>query len=199
MSKPKMTKNGLRSEEILLKQLNMYLPTLRQKKNLLQAQVNIVKNKIAKLFLDLENIKRSVLDFCFLLSSKNEIDLIKFVNVNSVQKSYENIAGVEIPQFERVIFSDQTYDLFNTPIWFDSAIEKIKYMTIESEKIKVEEEKKRAIEKELKDVSIRVNLFEKILIPKTLNHIKKIKIFLQDQELASISRAKIAKMKKERI
>ena len=54
-------------------------------------------------------------------------------------------------------------------------------------------EKKAALEKELREVSIRVNLFEKILIPRALSNIKKIKVFLGDQQLAAVSQAKVAK------
>jgi len=42
-----------------------------------------------------------------------------------------------------------------------------------------------------------VNLFEKILIPRAKKNIKKIKVFLGDQELAAVSRAKVAKNKIE--
>ena len=56
-------------------------------------------------------------------------------------------------------------------------------------------EKKRLLEQELREVSIRVNLFEKIMIPRTLQNIKKIKVFLGDQQLAAISQAKVAKRK----
>jgi len=192
----KMTKNGLRAQQHLLKQLQTYLPTLQLKKSLLLSQVMIVKNRISRLIEEYQKREKDVFDFCFLLTSKYDLDPLEFVQVKHIQKSYENIAGVEIPNFEKVIFSEPTYDLFDTPIWFDSAIEKIKHMITAKEKIFVEEEKKRSLEKELKDVSIRVNLFEKILIPRTLSYIKKIKIFLGDQELAAISQAKVAKLKK---
>ena len=46
-------------------------------------------------------------------------------------------------------------------------------------------------------MSIRVNLFEKILIPRALRNIKKIKVFLGDQQLAAVSQAKVAKAKIE--
>ncbi|HEY5259666.1 MAG TPA: V-type ATP synthase subunit D, partial [Rhabdochlamydiaceae bacterium] len=49
--------------------------------------------------------------------------------------------------------------------------------------------------KELRDVSIRVNLFEKILIPRAQGNIRKIKIFLGDQQLAAVCQAKVAKQK----
>ena len=59
------------------------------------------------------------------------------------------------------------------------------------------EEKKRSLEKELRDVSIRVNLFEKVLIPRCREAVKKIKVFLGDQELAAVAQAKVAKQKIE--
>jgi V/A-type H+-transporting ATPase subunit D len=195
----KMTKNGLRDQQHLLEQLEKYLPTLQLKKSLLQTQLILIKNRIERLVEDYDKRKQEVENFSYLLTIKYQLDPLVFVEIKHVQKSYENIAGIEIPNFERVIFHEQSYDLFDTPSWFDVAIEKLQHMIVAKEKISAEEEKKRSLEKELKDVSIRVNLFEKILIPRTLSNIKKIKIFLGDQELAAISQAKIAKMKKAKI
>ena len=191
-----MTKNGLRDKQHLLRQLQTYLPTLKLKKSLLQTQVMLIKNRIQRLIEDHTKRKDEILNFCFLFTSKYEFDPLEYVQIEHIQKSYENIAGVELPNFEKVIFKDLSYDLFDTPIWFDEATSQIQQMITAKEKISIEKEKKRSLEKELKDVSIRVNLFEKILIPRTLAHIKKIKIFLNDQELAAISQAKVAKLKK---
>ena len=63
------------------------------------------------------------------------------------------------------------------------------------ERVQVAKQKKQVLERELKEVSIRVNLFEKILIPRARGNIRKIKIFLNDQQLAAVSQAKIAKKK----
>ncbi len=51
------------------------------------------------------------------------------------------------------------------------------------------------LEKELREVSIRVNLFEKIMIPRTKANIKKVKIFLGDMQLAAVAQAKVSKRK----
>jgi V/A-type H+-transporting ATPase subunit D len=40
-----------------------------------------------------------------------------------------------------------------------------------------------------------VNLFEKILIPRSQENIKKIRVFLGDQQLAAVAQAKVAKRK----
>jgi V/A-type H+/Na+-transporting ATPase subunit D len=196
MTKVKMTKNSLRDKQHLLHQLKTYLPTLQLKKSLLQTQIVLIKNRIKRLKQDFLDQKQIALEFCDLLTSKYGIDLIEFVEIKHVQKSYENIAGIELANLEKIIFTDSTYDLFDSPVWFDDALFKLKHLILTKEKIQIEEEKKRSLQKELKDVSIRVNLFEKILIPRTEEYIKKINIFLSDQELAMISQAKIAKLKK---
>jgi V/A-type H+/Na+-transporting ATPase subunit D len=47
----------------------------------------------------------------------------------------------------------------------------------------------------VKKVTQRVNLFEKVLIPRTQAHIRKIQIFLGDAERAGVVTAKLAKAK----
>ena len=195
MSDVKLTKTDLRQQQIKLTQLKEYLPTLRLKKSLLQVEVNLTKIKIDKLTSEKDNVKEEVLRFGSLLTEKSGIDPLDYVQVDHVIKHYENIAGVEIPIFERVVFPKEEYSLFDTPIWIDTAIEKMKKLVTLKENIFVEEEKKRALQKELNEVSIRVNLFEKVLIPRAESNIKKIKIFLGDQELAAVAQAKVAKTK----
>ena len=46
---------------------------------------------------------------------------------------------------------------------------------------------------ELRVTSQRVNLFEKVKIPEAIEGIRKIKIFLGDQQTAAVVRGKIAK------
>ncbi|MBA1331492.1 ATP synthase subunit D, partial [Candidatus Endoriftia persephone str. Guaymas] len=40
------------------------------------------------------------------------------------------------------------------------------------------------------------NLFDKVLIPRTHQHIRQIRIYLADEERAAVVRAKLAKRKK---
>jgi V/A-type H+-transporting ATPase subunit D len=195
MAKIRFTKNALREEQKRLNQLESYLPTLQLKKKLLQVQVTNTEMRIKELLRELEKQRSDVEEFSHLLTDKTNSDILKYVEIEHVEKSYENIAGVEIPEFESVSFRDESYFLFDTPIWMDVVLEKLRDLVSKRQNIFVEEEKKRALLKELKEVSIRVNLFEKILIPRALQNIKKIKIFLGDQELAAVSQAKVAKKK----
>ncbi|MDN3507967.1 MAG: V-type ATP synthase subunit D, partial [Simkaniaceae bacterium] len=84
---------------------------------------------------------------------------------------------------------------FDTPLWFDDVKRQLRAFKTGEEKVAVAKARKEALEAELRDVSIRVNLFEKIIIPRTQANIKKIKVFLGDQQLAAVAQAKIAKRK----
>ncbi len=197
MANIKLTKMGLRDEEAKLKQLKTYLPTLRLKKFMLQVEINNALQEILQCQKKRDEAKKEVDAFASLLDECYERSVRLFCQVQHVEKFYENIAGVELPIFEKVTFRFSPFFLFDTPAWMDGAIEKLRHLITQREMLSVFEEKRRALEKELRDVSIRVNLFEKILIPRILENIKKVKIFLGDQELAAISRAKVAKKKIE--
>ncbi len=195
MTTLKLTKNELRIQQTKLTQLQRYLPTLQLKKAMLQFEVINVQMEIVSLKEKMDEHRAKVAEFSPLLLEKVDCDLSIYCDVQHVKKRYENIAGVEIPIFEKVVFRDGDYFLFDTPVWTESATRLIRELVTSREKILVAHEKKRALEKELREVSIRVNLFEKILIPRSIENIKKIRIFLGDQQLAAVAQAKVAKMK----
>lgn len=195
MAEVKFTKTELRAQQVKLDRLQKYLPTLQLKKAMLQVEVNQAQSEIEGLIAEFAVSQEKVGKYSPLLTEHSATDLFSAVKIHEVQTTTENIAGVEIPNFGRVVFEPATYSLFDTPVWFESAILGIKELISIREKIKVAEAKKRALEKELREVSIRVNLFEKILIPRAQENIKKIKIFLGDLQLAAVSQAKVAKKK----
>jgi V/A-type H+-transporting ATPase subunit D len=195
MATLKLTKNELRDQQRRLSLFQNYLPTLQLKKAMLQFEVSQAQLEITELEIAFEKAKATVARFSSLLNDKLSVDVMDLAEVVHVKKRYENIAGVEIPIFENVLFKESTYFLFDTPAWTERAVELSQNLVIAREKVAVAEEKKRALENELREVSIRVNLFEKILIPRAQSNIKKIRIFLGDQQLAAVAQAKVAKIK----
>ncbi len=162
----------------------------------------MLQAEVSQALLEIETLKEAYLEekdksahFKLLLTDPNSAYLIRGTSVTEVKKKYENIAGIDIPHFENVVFDPADYTLFDTPLWLDSALAKLRHLVIAREKVLVAKEKKERLEKELREVSIRVNLFEKVMIPRTQGNIKKIKVFLGDQELAAIAQAKVAKNK----
>ncbi len=191
----KLTKNELRTQQTRLAQFERYLPTLQLKKAMLQFEVSLVLLELTKLKEDFEFMRSKVERFSPFLKEKVAVDLLQYTDILHVKKQYENIAGVEIPIFEKIVFREPEYFLFDTPAWTDQATLMLREMVTAREKVNIGEEKRRALEKELREVSIRVNLFEKILIPRAESNIKKIRIFLGDQQLAAVAQAKVAKAK----
>ncbi len=193
--KLQFTKGALRSEELRFQQLQRYLPTLKLKKMLLQSEIDICNLNLKKMQKEFVKARLFADEVGLLLTSNSEESPVPFAEVKHVQKKYENIAGLEVPIFENVIFQDAEYALFDTPVWFDEVLSILKKVIIVHQKIVIEEERKKALAKELNDVSIRVNLFEKILIPRSEQNIRKIKIFLDDTQLSALAQAKVAKEK----
>lgn len=191
----RLTKTELRVQQIRLNQLEKYLPTLQLKKTLLQMEVNLAQQEIEGLRLEYQTQKKIVTGYAPLFSDREASDLFPAVKVVEVRQHVENIAGLDIPVLDQVVFQDSKHFLFDSPVWLDAAMQGLRKLIVLREKIRIAEEKKKALEKELREVSIRVNLFEKILIPRAYGNIRKIRIFLGDQQLAAVCQAKVAKRK----
>ncbi len=195
MDQIKLTKTELRVQQVKLAQLQKYLPTLQLKKAMLQAEIDQAQAEIDTLSGSYRVEEAKVNDFSALFSDRSSSTFLSSVTLAEVIVSHENIAGVDIPLFKEAVFKPSDYSLFDTPVWYESAIEGVKRLLTLKEQIKVGEMKKNALAKELREVSIRVNLFEKIMIPRAKENIKRIKIFLGDQQLAAVSQAKVSKNK----
>ena len=85
------------------------------------------------------------------------------------------------------------YDLVDSPLWLDAAIERMRGMLLLDLEIRVLDEQRRRLEAELRTTTQRVNLFEKVKIPETKQDIKRIRVYLGDQQTAAVVRGKIAK------
>jgi len=92
-------------------------------------------------------------------------------------------------------FTLDDYDLFTKPLWVDRALDRLRAMLSLDLEIKVLDEQVKRLAEELRITTQRVNLFEKVKIPETSENIRKIRIYLGDQQTAQVVRGKIAKRK----
>jgi V/A-type H+/Na+-transporting ATPase subunit D len=190
----RLTKAELRAQTVKLVQLMKYLPTLQLKKALLQAEVFNAQQELEILIGRVEEQRLAVERMEPLLGAAGEFDP-EIIQVEEVHKVYENVAGVELPKLDYVQFATIEVSLFESPAWTDGLIKTVKTFLVAIEKTHVGEQKLQALKHELHEVTTRVNLFEKILIPRTKAAIKKIKVFLGDLEMGAIAQAKVAKAK----
>ena len=119
--------------------------------------------------------------------------MLHILQIASLVTDEENVAGVSIPIFRSVEFKIAQYDLIEKPLWLDLAINKMKDALSLNLEVQCLEEQQRRLRKELQITSQRVNLFERIKIPEAKANIKKIAVYLGDQQTAAVVRGKISK------
>ena len=194
MAKIKLTKNELKVQKDALKMYRRYLPTLTLKKQQLQSEIRTIEAKAKAVRKEREDLEFGFREWIAVFS---EMDAFPkgIITVSNIRKGKGNIAGVDIPTFEGADFSRGDYDLYETPLWVDIAanhMEKAMSLDLEAE---VLDEQVRLLEIELLATSQRVNLFEKVKIPETEENIKKISIYMADQQVSAVVRSKISKRK----
>ena len=194
MAKIKLTKNELKVQKDALKMYRRYLPTLTLKKQQLQSEIRTIEAKAIAVRQERENLEKGFSSWIAVFSEKSAFP-DGIITVSNIRKGVGNIAGVTIPTFEGADFGRGDYDLYETPLWVDIAanhMEKAMSLDLEAE---VLDEQVRLLEKELLSTSQRVNLFEKVKIPETEENIKKISIYMADQQVSAVVRSKISKRK----
>ena len=194
MAKIKLTKNELKVQKDALKMYRRYLPTLTLKKQQLQSEIRTIEAKAIAVRKAREDLEKGFSSWIAVFSEQSAFP-DGIITVSNIRKGTGNIAGVAIPTFEGADFSRGDYDLYETPLWVDIAanhMEKAMSLDLEAE---VLDEQVRLLEKELLSTSQRVNLFEKVKIPETEENIKKISIYMADQQVSAVVRSKISKRK----
>jgi V/A-type H+-transporting ATPase subunit D len=187
----KLTKTELKRQKDALKRYRRYLPTLVLKKQQLQMVIRQVESRLD----DETRIRKGLID-----GAASWMDLFaepfpfqEWLKVKSVQIESSNVAGVEIPVFKSMDFIRESPDLFMTPPWVDEALFLFAGLARLDVEIGLLRQQIALLAVELRVTSQRVNLFEKVKIPQAIENIRRIHIYLGDQQTAAVVRGKIAK------
>ena len=196
MPKVKLTKGELKRQRDALRQYERYLPTLQLKKQQLQLEIHRQTAFFREKTAYMEEKKEAVEKWAGLLSDR-EIDVRPWVKPTCVIAGSRNIAGVDIPVFERAEFTSAGYDLFATPLWVDAGITALRELVSVREEAAMIEKGINILKDEMRITTQRVNLFEKVKIPEAKEVIRLVKIYIGDQMANAVGRSKIAKRKIE--
>ncbi len=191
MAKIKFTKNELKKQKDSLKRFTRYLPTLQLKKQQLQMVIRRVEAELAEKNREYKAAFNTLQNWIEVFGENAGLE--KLIEIESLVTDTGNIAGVDIPVFDHLVFKRIKYDLFDKPLWADKGIEKIKELAALKKEISIFEEQIRLLSEELRITTQRVNLFEKVKIPEAKENIRIINIYLGDQQTAAVVRGKIAK------
>jgi V/A-type H+-transporting ATPase subunit D len=193
MAKVKLTKNELKRQKDMLARFQRYLPTLQLKKQQLQMVLRRVEHEEAEKREQRDRVYNEILEWVELFGE--DMQLEELVQVETLETEQGNIAGIDIPVFNSIVFKDIHWDLYDYPVWVDTAVERLKQLMALEAEIRILQEQQRLVAEELRITSQRVNLFEKVMIPDTKENIRMIQIYLGDQQTAAVVRGKMAKQK----
>lgn len=195
----KLTKNEQKKQKDSLKQYERYLPTLQLKKQQLQMVIRQIEAEAAAVKQQQKALVSALDEWVAVFNENKRFPsrqkLEDLVQVDSVKKGIGNIAGVAIPVFEELRFKQTSYDFGSYPLWVDSAVVALKQIAELDAKNATLSRQVYLLEKELRTTAQRVNLFEKIKIPEARENIRRIGIYLGDQQTSAVVRGKIAKKK----
>jgi len=192
--KLKYNKTALKAQRDGLAKYEKFLPILQLKKMQLQIVIRQLEPEIDEKKRLINETVDSVQPWSKYLTDP-AVDIHDFLTIEQIRTQTDNIAGVDVPEFQGVDFREIPYSFFATPPWLDNAISILRKLIFLREELRVLLEKEALIREELRTTTQRCNLFEKKLIPELKENIRKIRIFLGDEETASVGRAKLAKAK----
>jgi V/A-type H+-transporting ATPase subunit D len=194
MAKLALNKSALSREKQRRSSYERYLPSLEMKQKQLLAERKKAQQALAHHRSEIEAANREVHSKLPMLANQS-IDLSGLVQVDNVRMVEENLMGTYLPKLDQVDYKVAHYGYLVRPHWFEELARELKGML----KLRLEEEvlqiRVQRLEKAAQTVTQRVNLFSKVLIPESAINIKRIGLFLSDQERAAVVRSKLAKKK----
>lgn len=201
MASVKLTKNELKKQKDQLKQFERYLPTLQLKKQQLQMVIMKTVNELEQMDEAYHSMIDALDDWVAVFAENtvfpDDKKIEKLVIPDNVIYTQDNIAGVSVPVFKELTFQEISYDVADYPLWVDEALVQMREISRKNVLLLTMKEQVELLNRELRLTSQRVNLFEKVKIPEAKENIRKIEIYLGDQQTSAVVRGKIAKKKRQ--
>ncbi len=193
----KLTKNELKNQKESLKMFQRYLPTLQLKKQQLQTEIRGIELRAKEVRASRDALNKEF-DQWIAVFGETGVFTADILKVKNIRTARGNIAGVSIPVFDGADFERNRYDLYTAPLWLDTACGRMEQVLSLDLEARVLDEQVERLNAELRTTTQRVNLFEKVKIPETKMNIKKISVYLGDQQVAAVVRGKISKKNLEK-
>jgi len=193
--KIKLTRPELKRQRDMMKRFQRYLPMLKLKQQQLQMALRGIERDRRQARSEQEAAQNKFDAYREILRDCSGINVAELAKCREIKTARQNIAGVDIPVFEEVVFAAAQYSLFATPAWVDAALKDLREVNRCWARLDILEEQSRLLQRELTKIIQRVNLFDKVKIPEAKEIIRVIRIKLGDEMTAAVGRGKIAKSK----
>ena len=194
MARLQLNKSSLAREAKSLRTYERFLPSLDLKRQQLMAERAKASRALALTKKGIQTLEQEVGQKLPMLANL-DVDLTDLVTVREVVLGTESLVGTPLPTLRKVEVEVTPYALLAKPHWVDNVATMLRDMLERRIRVQVQEERLACIDAAVKTITQRVNLFDKVLIPKGKANINRIKIYLSDAEMAAVIRSKIAKRK----
>ena len=195
MARLQLNKSSLARESRNLLTYERFLPSLDLKRQQLMAERAKAAQTLADTRTEIERLRQEVGRSLPMLANA-DVDLSDLAVLTHIELATENFVGTHLPTLDRIEVDVRRYALLGTPHWVDNVAAILRDMLELKVRVQVEERRVAALDDAVKTITQRVNLFDKVLIPRTKSNIKAIKLYLSDEEMQAVVRSKIAKRKR---
>jgi V/A-type H+-transporting ATPase subunit D len=194
MSRLALNKSSLSRQTKQLKSYREYLPALDLKRRQLIMEHNKARRALAELEQRLAKFTPQVAETLPMLANER-IDLKGLARITDVTLAQENVMGTWLPKIAEVQIEVHDYAMLGKPHWVDRLVVFLRQILRLKAEIEIAKRREALLAQAVRIITQRVNLFDKVLIPRTQANIQKIRIYLSDAERAAVVTAKIAKQK----
>lgn len=194
MAKLKLSKQSLHHEQEQLKLYKRLLPSLDLKRRQLTMETQKALVEHAEAVARIDALETRIGEELPMLADEG-LHLRDLVVVKGYKLGEQNIVGVRLPVLESLDCEVADYSPLTTPAWFDILVQRLKDAKTCRLRAEIAAQRLAILRLQLRRITQRVNLFEKILIPTARKNIQRIRIYLGETERAAVVTSKLAKSK----
>lgn len=167
------------------------LPTLKNKESVLRLTVQKLREETVA-----ENRKLDAL----VAKAKENVEFwaefpYNIFALSSIVTKSAKIAGVAVPEFDRVEWKEREYSRFNKPGWLSTGVGMLREIAVAAARTEILRRQIAVLEKARLKTTQKVNLYEKVQIPEYQEAIGSIKRYLEDVENLEKAAMKIVKQR----
>jgi V/A-type H+-transporting ATPase subunit D len=194
MAKLKLSKQSLHHQQEQLKLYKRLLPSLDLKRRQLTMEAQKAQEEHAAAVAQIDALETRIGEELPMLADEG-LHLRDLVVVKGYKLGEQNIVGVRLPILESLDCQVAEYSPLATPAWLDILVQRLKDAKTCRLRAEIAAQRLDILRLQLRRVTQRVNLFDKILIPTAHRNIQRIRIYLGETERAAVVTSKLAKSK----
>jgi V/A-type H+-transporting ATPase subunit D len=194
MAKLKLSKQSMHHQQEQLKLYKRLLPSLDLKRRQLTMEAQKAQEEHAAAVAQIDALETRIGEELPMLADE-DLYLRDLVVVKGYKLGEQNIVGVRLPVLQSLDCEVAEYSPLATPAWFDILLQRLKDAKTCRLRAEIAAQRLDILRLQLRRVTQRVNLFDKILIPTAHRNIQRIRIYLGETERAAVVTSKLAKSK----